>query len=76
MTVSRRHCAYVHAETTGDGGPHLILIEDFALDLAGFDHLFCERLEHRLSAQREAKRLHATDQATLAMAHGHKLLGQ
>ena len=46
------------------------MIEDFALDLAGFEHVLRKRLKHGLAAQREAERFHAADQPPLAMANG------
>src|SRR3546814_3785328 len=64
--------ADVHAETAGDGGAHLLPVQYLAFNLAGFDNVLGECLKHGFRAQREAKRLHVTNQTPLPVAHGGK----
>src|SRR5579871_170722 len=67
VTVGRSEPADIHAEAARERGAHLTLVEDFALDLARLQDFLGERLKGRLSLQPEAKRLHPSDQAPLAV---------
>ena len=50
VAVGGCKCADVHAKAARKRGPHLIFVEDFALDLAGPEHVLGEGLEHCLAA--------------------------
>ena len=76
VAVRRRQRADIHAETPGDGGAHLIPVEDFALDLAGLEHVLGQGLEHGLRAKAKSERFHAPDQPPLPVADGGKRLRQ
>lgn len=66
----------VHAQTTGEGGAHLFLVEQLTFDFAGFQDLFGESLKDRFRAQLKAEPLHAPDQPSLPMADGSEVVGQ
>ena len=53
VAVGRSECADIHAETARKRRAHLILVEDFAFDLARLDHFLGERAQGRFGAQLE-----------------------
>ena len=67
---------YVQAETAGEGRADLFLLELLAFDGAALDRFFRESRQGGLLLQREAERLHATDQPPLLMPHGCQRVGE
>ena len=67
---------HVHAETAGEGRADLFLLELLAFDGAALDRFFRERRQGGLLLQREAERLHATNQPPLLMPHGCQRVGE
>ena len=76
VTVGGRQCRRFHSKAVRDRGPHLILVEDFALDLAGLEDVFCQGLKDGLFPQWKTECLHAADQPSLAVPDGRKLPGE
>lgn len=76
VAVGRRQSSDVYAQATGDGGADLVLVQDFAFDLAGLEHVLGQCLQHGLGPQVEPHALHAAEQAALAVANGRKLIGE
>ena len=66
----------IHAEAAGDGGSHLILVEQLAFDFAGFQDIFGKGLEDGFSAEVEAERVHPAKQKALAMTDGWEAIGK
>jgi hypothetical protein len=67
VTVRRNECADIHSEPARDRRAHLIVVKDFALDLAGLDHVLGQGLQDGLIAQRKPERFHMADQPPLPM---------
>ena len=76
IAVAGNQSGNVHAEAAGNRGAHLLAIEMLALDLARLDHVFGQRLEDGLLAQREADGLHPPDQSPLPVTHRCQLGGK
>ena len=76
IAVGGREGADIHAEAAGDRGAHLILVEDFAFDLAGFEDVLGQGLEDGLRAELEAEPFHPADEPPLPVTHGRKLVRQ
>jgi len=74
MPVGGGQRADAHAEPSRDRGPHLVLVQDFAFDLAGLEDILRERCQNGLGAQAEPQRFHAPDQAALPVADWRKML--
>jgi hypothetical protein len=75
VPIGRRERANVDPETPSDRRADLLLIQHFALDLAGFQYVLGQRHEHSFGSKIEIKGFHSPDQPTLAMTHGRKALG-
>ena len=75
IAVGGRQRSHLHSETARDRGPHLILVKNFALDLARLEHVFGQGLEGGLLPQRKSELLHPADKSALAMPDCCKLLG-
>lgn len=58
----------VYAEAAGDGRANLFGIERFALNLAAFQHVGRQRVEHGVLTQPEAEPFHVPDEPALPMA--------
>jgi hypothetical protein len=76
VAVGGRQRSHFHSEAARDRGPYLILVEDFAFDLAGLEYVFCQGLEDGFLAERKTERLHTANEAALAMPDSCKLLGK
>jgi hypothetical protein len=76
MAVSGGQGSGFDPEPARNRGSDFSLVEDFAFDLAGFEHVLGEDLENGLLAHRKSQCLHAADQSSLAMPDGSKLSGK
>jgi hypothetical protein len=75
VAVDRRQGRSLDSQAAGNRGPNLAPVQDLAFDLAGLEHVFGQRLENGLLAQRKAERVHATYQLSLSMPDRRKLPG-
>src|SRR5438132_1247858 len=76
VAVGGRQGRGLDPQATGNRGPDLVLVQDFAFDFAGFEHVFGQRLKDRLLAQGKTERVHAANQPSLAMPNGCELFGE
>jgi hypothetical protein len=53
----------------------LVFVKNFALDLAGLEHVFGQRFEDSFVPQWEPECLHPADKPTLPVPDGTQLLG-
>ena len=65
ITVDGYQPADIHAEPLCDGGPDLVTIELFALDLTRTDYVFGQRAQLRFTTQVEAHVLHPAQETAL-----------
>ena len=76
VPVGRRQCPDIEPEAAGDGGAHLVDVEDLALDLARFQDILGQGVEDGLLAEPEAEAFHPADQPALPVTHGRELVRQ
>ncbi len=69
MPVRLGQTANIQTETARDRGADLILVQVFAFDLAGFEHIFGQCGEDGFLAQVKAQRIHPPDETSLTAAH-------
>jgi hypothetical protein len=67
IVTSRGGSAEFQAESAGDRRPHLVRIQFFPFDRAGFDHIGGKCSQGRLVPEVKTQRLHASQQSTLQM---------
>jgi hypothetical protein len=65
MPVGGGQSADLHAQPSRDRGSHLVLVQDFAFDLAGLEDILRKRCQNGLGAQVEPQRFHAAGQTAL-----------
>ncbi|GAA0644684.1 hypothetical protein GCM10009101_17020 [Brevundimonas lenta] len=76
VPVCRNETANVHPQATGDGGANLVLIEDFAFNLAGFEDVLGEGFKNRLCPELETQSRHSTGEPALPTSNCGKRFGQ
>src|SRR5260370_4136592 len=76
VAVGGRQRCHVASKTARDRGPHLILVEDFALDLARLENILGQGLEHGLLTEGKSKLKHPAYKSALAMPDCRKLPGE
>ena len=69
MTVDSLQSADVHSESSRDRRTNLVDVQFLALDLAAFENIFGQGLQHCFLLQLEAEALHAANQPALPVTH-------
>src|ERR1700677_3650296 len=76
MPVGRRQTTDVDSEVPRNREAYQLAVEVLALDLAGIQHIFRQRLQNRFRLELEAERLHLNDEEPLSVTHIGQELGQ
>ena len=73
MPVNGYKSAHIEPHSAGDRRPHLVFIQLFTFDFAGFENILGQGLQYGFTAERKTQPLHTPDEPSLSMTYAGKL---